>query len=196
VLTVAGPSTADVLRAAGLPDPRERAIALPGGGFVRLTGGGADVIVPRASAPSTLDALHAAGASPVGMLAFEALRVAARHPRLGLETDHRTIPHEVGWIGEAVHLDKGCYRGQETVARVQNLGKPPRRLVLLHLSGDTDELPPAGTPVELDGRAVGFLGTAVQHYELGPIALAVVKRSLPDDAPLVVAGHPVAIDAE
>jgi len=196
VLTVAGPSTADVLRAAGLPDPRERAIALPGGGFVRLTGVGADVIVPRVSVSSTLDALHAAGAAPVGMLAFEALRVAARHPRLGLETDHRTIPHEVGWIGEAVHLDKGCYRGQETVARVQNLGKPPRRLVLLHLSGDTDELPPAGTPVELDGRAVGFLGTAVQHYELGPIALAVVKRSLPDDAPLVVAGHPVAIDAE
>ncbi len=196
VLTVAGPSTADVLRAAGLPDPRERAIALPGGGFVRLTAVGADVIVPRVSVSSTLDALHAAGAAPVGMLAFEALRVAARHPRLGLETDHRTIPHEVGWIGEAVHLDKGCYRGQETVARVQNLGKPPRRLVLLHLSGDTDELPPAGTPVELDGRAVGFLGTAVQHYELGPIALAVVKRSLPDDAPLVVAGHPVAIDAE
>jgi len=196
VLTVTGPSTVDVLLAAGLPDPRERAIALPGGGFVRLTAVGADVVVPSASAPSTLDALHAAGASPVGMLAFEALRVAARHPRLGLETDHRTIPHEVGWIGEAVHLDKGCYRGQETVARVQNLGKPPRRLVLLHLSGDTDELPPAGTPVELDGRTVGFLGTAVQHYELGPIALAVVKRSLPDDAPLIVAGHPVAIDAE
>jgi folate-binding protein YgfZ len=196
VLTVAGPSTVDVLRAAGLPDPRERAIALPGGGFVRLTAAGADVIVPRVSAPSTLDALHAAGAAPVGTLAFEALRVASRHPRLGLETDHRTIPHEVGWIGRAVHLDKGCYRGQETVARVQNLGKPPRRLVLLHLSGDTDELPPAGTPVELDGRAVGFLGTAVQHYELGPIALAVVKRSLPDNALLVVAGHPVAIDAE
>jgi len=196
VLTVAGPSTVDVLLAADLPDPRGRGIAVPGGGFVRLTAAGADVIVPRASASLTLDALHAAGAAPVGTLAFEALRVAARRPRLGLETDHRTIPHEVGWIGRAVHLEKGCYRGQETVARVQNLGKPPRRLVLLHLSGDTDELPPAGTPVELDGRTVGFLGTAAQHYELGPIALAVVKRALPDDAPLVVAGHPVAIDAE
>jgi folate-binding protein YgfZ len=196
VLTVAGPSTVDVLLAAGLPDPRGRAIALPGGGFVRLTAVGADVIVPRSAVPSTLDALHAAGAAPVGTLAFEALRVAARRPRLGFETDHRTIPHEVGWIGRTVHLDKGCYRGQETVARVQNLGKPPRRLVLLHLSGDTDELPPAGSPVELDGRAVGFLGTAAQHYEFGPIALAVVKRSLPDDAPLIVAGHPVAIDAE
>jgi folate-binding Fe-S cluster repair protein YgfZ len=94
-----------------------------------------------------------------------------------------------------VHLDKGCYRGQETVARVQNLGKPPRRLVLLHLSGDSDELPPAGAPVELAGRSVGFLGTALHHYELGPIALAVIKRSLPDDSVLVVDGAPAAIDA-
>jgi hypothetical protein len=129
------------------------------------------------------------------MWAYEALRVEARRPRLGYETDHRTIPHEVGWIGSAVHLDKGCYRGQETVARVHNLGKPPRRLVLLHLAGESEELPPPGTAVELGGRAVGFLGTAVHHHELGPIALAVIKRSLPDDAPLTVAGSAVAIDA-
>jgi folate-binding protein YgfZ len=121
--------------------------------------------------------------------------VEARRPRLGYETDHRTIPHEVGWIGSAVHLNKGCYRGQETVARVHNLGKPPRRLVLLHLSGDSEELPPAGTPVLLGERQVGFLGTALHHYELGPIALAVIKRSLPDDAALTVAGSAVAIDA-
>jgi folate-binding Fe-S cluster repair protein YgfZ len=87
-----------------------------------------------------------------------------------------------------VHLDKGCYRGQETVARVHNLGRPPRRLVLLHLDGTQEELPPPHSPVELDGRAVGFLGTAVQHAELGPIALAVVKRTTPDDAHLFVAG--------
>ena len=110
-----------------------------------------------------LAALAAAGAEPAGLWAFEALRVEARRPRLGFETDHRTIPHEVGWIGRAVHLDKGCYRGQETVARVQNLGRPPRRLVLLHLSGDSDELPAAGTPVQVGGRTVGFLGTAVHH---------------------------------
>ena len=132
---------------------------------------------------------------PAGMWAFEALRVEARRPRLGFETDHRTIPHEVGWIGSAVHLQKGCYRGQETVARVHNLGKPPRRLVLVHLSGDSDVLPAPGTAVELDGRTVGFLGTAVHHYEYGPIALAVIKRSLPDDAALTVAGAPVSIDA-
>jgi folate-binding protein YgfZ len=130
------------------------------------------------------------------MWAYEAIRVAARRPRLGFETDHRTIPHEVGWIGTAVHLQKGCYRGQETVARVHNLGKPPRRLVLVHLSGESDDLPEPGTPVTLDGRAVGFLGTAIQHYELGPIALAVVKRSLPDDAQVTAGAVALRIDPE
>jgi folate-binding protein YgfZ len=124
----------------------------------------------------------------VGHDAHEAVRVAAGRPRLGFETDHRTIPHELGWIGQAVHLDKGCYRGQETVARVHNLGRPPRRLVLLHLDGTSETLPPPHTPVEMDERAVGFLGTAVHHAELGPIALAVVKRQTPDDAHLFVAG--------
>jgi tRNA-modifying protein YgfZ len=94
----------------------------------------------------------------------------------------------VGWIGKAVHLDKGCYRGQETVAHVHNLGRPPRRLIFGHLDGTVDELPPPHFPVELDGRAVGFLGTAVQHAELGPVALAVIKRATPDDAMLTVDG--------
>jgi tRNA-modifying protein YgfZ len=200
VLSVVGPRSAEVLTAAGLPTPPVgRAEALAGGGFVRgaaWPGSSAfDLLVPRGDTAATLGALNAAGAEPAGLWAFEALRVEARRPRLGFETDHRTIPHEVGWIGSAVHLEKGCYRGQETVARVQNLGKPPRRLVLLHLSGDSEELPPAGTPVELAGRAVGFLGTALHHHELGPIALAVIKRSIPDDAALVVDGAPVAIDA-
>ena len=126
--------------------------------------------------------------SLAGHDAWEALRVAAGIPRLGFETDHRTIPHEVGWIGPAVHLDKGCYRGQETVARVHNLGRPPRRLVLLHLDGTSETLPPPGTEVSVDERSVGFLGTAVHHAELGPIALAVIKRSTSDDAHLMVAG--------
>jgi folate-binding protein YgfZ len=143
-----------------------------------------------------LGRLRDAGAEPIGMWAYEAIRVAQRRPRLHFETDHRTIPHEVGWIGPAVHLDKGCYRGQETVARVHNLGRPPRRLVRLLLGGESDVLPSPGTAVELDGRAVGFVGTAVQHYEWGPIALAVVKRTVPDDASLAVAGHPVAIDPQ
>jgi folate-binding protein YgfZ len=197
VLSVAGPSAPAVLAAAeyAVPAPGH-AIALPSGGFVRglpWPSTWVDLVVPRGQRDAVFAALVAEGAAPAGLWAAEALRVQARLPRLGFETDHRTIPHEVGWIGTAVHMDKGCYRGQETVARVANLGRPPRRLVLLHLSGDSDSMPPAGTPVELDGRAVGFLGTAVQHYELGPIALAVIKRSLPDDAALTVAGAPVAV---
>ena len=153
--------------------------------------GGADRFVPLASLASAVDET---GLPVVGHAAWEALRVAAGVPRLGFETDHRTIPHEIGWLSTAVHLDKGCYRGQETVARVHNLGRPPRRLVRVHLDGTQDELPAPGTPVSLDGRDVGFLGTAVQHCELGPIALAVIKRNVDDDAQLMVSGMAAAAE--
>jgi hypothetical protein len=123
-----------------------------------------------------------------GVWALEALRIAAGRPRFGLETDHRTIPHELGWIPAAVHLDKGCYRGQETVARVHNLGRPPRRLVLLHLDGSDSVLPGHGDPVLLEDRQVGQVTSSARHYELGPVALALVKRSTPPDAPLVAGG--------
>ena len=131
-----------------------------------------------------------------GVLAYEALRVAARTPRLGVDTDHRTIPHEVGWLATAVHLDKGCYRGQETVARVHNLGRPPRRLVLLHLDGSDSELPAPGDAVQLGGRDVGRVGTAARHHELGPIALALVKRQVPDEAELTAGPVAARIDPE
>ncbi|MDQ1751517.1 MAG: tRNA-modifying protein YgfZ [Pseudonocardiales bacterium] len=201
VLSVIGPRTATVLEAAGLPVPAsndKKAVPLPdvaGVGFVRPRGdGGVDLIVQRPRLQELATRLAEAGAVPAGSWAAAALRIERRQPRLGLDTDHRTLPHEVGWIGSAVHLDKGCYRGQETVARVQNLGKPPRRLVLLHLSGDSEQLPAAGNPVERDGRTVGFVGTAAQHYELGPIALAVVKRGVSLDDALTVAGHAAALD--
>jgi folate-binding protein YgfZ len=129
-----------------------------------------------------------------GVWAYEALRVAARRPRLGVDTDHRTIPNEVGWLVRAVHLDKGCYRGQETVARVYNLGRPPRRLALLHLDGSESELPATGEAVTYDGRDIGRIGTAVRHYELGPLALALVKRQVPDEAELVVGTTAARID--
>ncbi|MEV7615727.1 folate-binding protein [Streptomyces sp. NPDC089799] len=153
---------------------------------VRETPGGRDVFLPR----ERLREFAAAHGPAAGLLAYEALRVEAHRPRLGLETDHRTIPHELGWIGTAVHLQKGCYRGQETVARVHNLGKPPRRLVFLHLDGSEVLLPPHGAPVRLaadgpEGRQLGFVTTAVRHHELGPIALALVKRNVPVDAALI-----------
>jgi folate-binding protein YgfZ len=127
-------------------------------------------------------------ARPAGLWAHEALRIAAHRPRLGLDTDHRTIPHEAGWIDTAVHLQKGCYRGQETVARVQNLGRPPRRLVFLHLDGSVDHLPAHGDPIELGGRVVGFVGSAARHYELGPIALGMIKRNVPVEEALLAGG--------
>jgi folate-binding protein YgfZ len=155
-----------------------------------------DLIVGRDRLPEVAAGLVRRGAAMAGMWAFEALRIAAHVPRLGLDTDHRTIPHEVGWIETAVHLNKGCYRGQETVARVHNLGHPPRRLVFLHLDGSADRLPGHGDPVELagdeQGTTVGFTGSAARHYELGPIGLALVKRTVPVDATLLAGGVPAA----
>ncbi|MEU9269840.1 folate-binding protein [Streptomyces sp. NPDC048251] len=159
---------------------------VPQGVAVRETAYGRDLFLPRAD----LEAYAGQAGPPVGILAHEALRVEHHRPRLGFETDHRTIPHELGWIGTAVHLQKGCYRGQETVARVQNLGKPPRRLVFLHLDGSEVHLPAAGTELRVaadgpDGRKIGFITTSVRHHELGPVALALVKRNVPVDAPLL-----------
>jgi tRNA-modifying protein YgfZ len=144
----------------------------------------------------------AEAASPAcGMWAFEALRIERGEPRFGIDTDQRTIPNEVGWVpaaagdtsaSYAVHLDKGCYRGQETVARVHTLGRPPRRLVLLHLDGSENRLPAAGSALVHDGREVGFVGSSARHFELGPIGLGLVKRSVPVDAQLTVDGMPVA----
>lgn len=135
-----------------------------------------------------------------GLWAFDALRIARGEPRMGVDTDHRTIPNEVGWVPSAVHLDKGCYRGQETVARVHTLGRPPRRLTLLHLDGSENRLPVAGSTARAGGRDVGFVGSSARHYELGPIALALVKRGLSLDAPIevdgMVAHQEVVVDPE
>ena len=147
-----------------------------------------DLIVARAQLPEAVAKMQAGGAVLAGMWAHEALRIAARRPRAGLDTDHNSIPHEMGWIETAVHLSKGCYRGQETVARVHNLGHPPRRLVFLHLDGSTDELPGHGDPVQVGGTTVGFVGSSARHYELGPIALGLIKRTVPVDAPLTAGG--------
>jgi tRNA-modifying protein YgfZ len=182
VLTVMGPESV-----AG-----ETAGWLEATGHVSTHSFGTDVLVPSGRLAETVAELQGRAGVLAGTWAYEALRIAARRPRFGLDTDHRTIPHEVGWIETAVHLNKGCYRGQETVARVHNLGHPPRRLVFLHLDGSEDRLPAHGDGVSLDGADVGFVGSAARHYELGPIALALVKRTTPVDATLLAAGLPAA----
>ena len=143
-------------------------------------------------ARSELTAYAEAAGPPAGMWAYEALRIARGEPRFGQDTDHRTIPNEVGWIPSAVHLDKGCYRGQETVARVHTLGRPPRRLTLLHLDGSANRLPTRGAPVVLGEKEVGFVGSSARHHEYGPIALALLKRNVPVDAELETDGLPAA----
>ena len=151
-----------------------------------LPGGARELFLPR----ERLAEYGRAHEHPAGTWAAEALRIAGHRPRAGLETDQRSIPHELGWLGTAVHLNKGCYRGQETVARVENLGHPPRRLVMLHLDGTEEHLPAHGDAVLLDGREVGSVTSAARHYELGPIALALVKRTVPVDAVLQADGVP------
>jgi len=211
VLSLVGPGAAELFpdlaapEVGAVPGPKFAAGSVPAqatsrypvrafeGGLARRVPLGVDLLVPRARKSEVIASL---GVPQAGVWAYEAVRVARRIPRLGWETDHRTIPAEVDLMASAVHLEKGCYRGQETIARVHNMGRPPRRLVLLHLDGIATDHPPAqGTPVELDGRAIGFVGTAVRHHELGMIALAVVKRNVPDDARLTVGESAAAIDA-
>jgi folate-binding protein YgfZ len=149
--------------------------------------GGPFALVPRVELEEMKTAFDA-NATQVGTWALDAERVAAGRPRHGFDTDAKSIPNELGVIHGAVHMNKGCYRGQETVAKVYNLGKPPRRLVMLHLDGHAVVMPPTGTPVMNGEVQVGFLGTVARHHELGPIALAIVKRNTPVDAELTVEG--------
>lgn len=151
--------------------------------------GGPYALVPRDEI-SSMKANFALTALEVGTWALDAHRVALGQPRFGFESDPKTIPNELGVLNIAVHMNKGCYRGQETVAKVFNLGKPPRRLTMLHLDGSGVDLPAAGTPVTLDGKNIGFVGTVARHHELGPIALALLKRSIPLDATVHVGSIP------
>ena len=178
--------------------PRAAAIAAAAGHH------SARITVPRAELGAVAAELVQAGARPIGSWAVTALRIAARIPRWGLDIDARTIPNELPWLGTAVHLHKGCYRGQETVARVHNLGRPPRRLVRLQLDGSVDRLPEPGDELlNPAGRVVGRVGSAAQHWEDGPIALALVKRAVAAAAtpgqpaePLLAGGVDAAIDPD
>jgi len=153
--------------------------------------GGPFALVPRGEVEE-MKKTFGGVATQVGTWALDAERVAAHRPRIGFETDHKSIPNEIGVLNGAVHMKKGCYRGQETVAKIYNLGNPPRRLVMLHLDGSDVGFPAVGTKIENDGIVVGFIGTVARHHELGTIALAVVKRNTPIEATLMVDGVPAA----
>ena len=143
---------------------------------------GADLAWKVAIATAEAADALAATLSPedvAGLLAAEALRIAAWRPRWSAEVDERSLPHESDWIRTAVHLNKGCYRGQETVAKVHNLGHPPRRLAALHLDGSEAVLPAVGDAVLAGDDEVGHITSVARHYEDGPIALAILSRRTP-----------------
>lgn len=143
-------------------------------------------------APAAGELIQAGDLTQVGELAWEALRIEAGLPRWAREVDARAIPNELDWLRTGVHLNKGCYPGQETIARTVNLGRPPRRLVQLQLAGWQGQLPEVGARVYLPvgdnpaGKAVGTITSVARHWELGNIALALVRRGVPAQAELAV----------
>lgn len=149
---------------------------------------GGFVLVPAQSVNSVVGAFLAAGEGRrlAGALAWEALRIEAGRPRWAREADARAIPHELDWLRTAVHLTKGCYPGQETIARTLNLGRPPRRLTVLQLDGLVGDLPQPGASVRMGERAVGAVTSVARHHELGPIALALLRRAVPAGEQLTV----------
>jgi len=201
LLTVLGPDADRILSTVDIEVGAEpySVVAIPGGGFARRMPwpgkSSVDLAVPRAELTRWWQRLTDAGARPVGSWAFDALRVESLRPRLGIDTDEKTIPHEVNWIGSAAHVAKGCYRGQETVSKVHNVGRPPRYMVLLHLDGSPAIAPETGDPVLLGERIVGRVGSVVQHHELGPIALALVKRSTPVGSELLAGAEDRVVQA-
>ena len=149
---------------------------------------GGHVLVPAQSVNAVVEAFLAAGEGRrlAGALAWEALRIEAGRPRWAREADARAIPHELDWLRTAVHLTKGCYPGQETIARTLNLGRPPRRLTVLQLDGLVGDLPQPGASVRMGERAVGAVTSVARHHELGPIALALLRRAVPAGEQLTV----------
>ena len=160
-----------------------------GGVVVALETGQA---TPDQAAASGQEPGQATGLTQVGELAWEALRIEAGLPRWAREVDARAIPNELDWLRTGVHLNKGCYPGQETIARTVNLGRPPRRLVQLQLAGWQGQLPEVGARVYLPvgnnpaGKVVGAITSVARHWELGNIALALVRRGVPAQAELAV----------
>lgn len=160
-----------------------------------------DIAVPREQLDAAVEELENTGLQLIGLMAYTAERVKALEPE-AIDLDEKSIPHEIPhWIGRgqrigAVHLEKGCYRGQETVARVENLGRSPRLVVLLHLDGSAPTMPSPGADIQAKGRRVGTLGTVIDDCDYGPIALGIVKRSALDAGQVNIGDVAASIDAE
>ncbi|HEX8101172.1 MAG TPA: glycine cleavage T C-terminal barrel domain-containing protein [Solirubrobacteraceae bacterium] len=174
---------------AGLPEAEDaHAAAELAGRPVRLIAtdaGGVDVLCLADDTPAIVAALREAGATPVSEAAAEIVRVERGRPRYGAELDDSVIPQEAGLNERAVSFTKGCYVGQETVARLHYRGKPNRHLRGLRLSGPAEP----GEELRLGEKVVGRLATVVDSPARGPLALALVRReAAPGDTLAVGAG--------
>jgi len=173
IISLIGPASESVAGTAAGPEHSQRAVTIGGADCVAVaTGGGIDLICDAEAAPAVRSALLAAGAAEVSDEAAEIVRVESGVPRFGIDVGTATMPAEAGLVGRAVSFTKGCYIGQETVARLHYRGRPNRHLRGLRLSGAAEH----GDPLRLGGKEVGVLGSFCVSPRFGPIGMAVVRR--------------------
>jgi folate-binding protein YgfZ len=187
LLSLVGPGARAVVRTEDLPsDEHTHRARMIEGRPVRLivTDAGVDVLCDADDTDAVRGSLLAAGATPASEDAAEILRVERGRPRYGLDLDDATIPQEAGLNERAVSFTKGCYVGQETVARLFYRGKPNRHLRGLRLSAEV----PVGAELRLGERVVGALSSSVISPSLGPIALALVRREASPGDTLAIDG--------
>ena len=185
LLSLIGPEARAVAGARDLPEPEHaNAAGDVDGAAVRLvaTDVGVDLLCDAADTDALAAALRGRGAADVDEAAAEVLRVEAGRPRYGIDLDDTVIPQEAGLNERAVSFTKGCYVGQETVARLHYRGKPNRHLRGLRLSAPAAR----GDELRLGERAVGKVGTAVVSPRHGPVALALVRREAEPGATVAV----------
>jgi tRNA-modifying protein YgfZ len=183
VLSPIGPRSIEIAGSAALPEHACEETAVAGVAcLIAGTAAGLDLIVAGAEAERLRGALIEAGAVEVSEQAAEILRIEAGVPRFGAEMGTETMPAEAGIVEETVSFTKGCYIGQETVARLHYKGKPNRHLRGLRLS---EPVAPAA-PLRLGEKEVGKLGGSVVSPVFGPIGLAILRREAEPGAELAV----------
>jgi folate-binding protein YgfZ len=183
IVSLIGPRAAEIAGTPPLPEFANETASVAGIPVLAVgTRDGIDLFLPIGDRDRLLAALTDAGAVEVSPEAGEIVRVEAGVPRFGAEMDSATMPAEAGIVEDAVSFTKGCYIGQETVARLHYKGRPNRHLRGLRLSGAADP----GAPLRLGEKEVGTLGGAVVSPALGPIGLAIVRREAEPGAELSV----------
>jgi tRNA-modifying protein YgfZ len=191
VLALVGPRSVEIAGTAALPENACEIAAFAGVECVAVgTPGGIDLVVPAAESGRVREALLAAGAVEVSPEAAEIVRIEAGRPRFGAEMGTETMPAEAGIVERAVSFTKGCYIGQETVARLHYKGKPNRHLRGLRLSAPA----PVGAALRLGDKEVGKLGSCAVSPALGTIGLAIVRREAEPGAKLAVGEDGVTAD--